>query len=628
MRTDSELSLATDSTKGGTENFSTEKAHRPAVGNWYWVQRDDNEKPWLACAVHIGTNYVKLQGVRYETRMHAKDFAASCKLELNPDDHIQKKVAHHKQEIARLTHEVKELTARLGLSQQAALSDSPSDAVGALAVRSSNDAVGEYKQALVLAQEKTLPELFKEIKNASAALSRWMTAMLIPLEAQADGLEPLIGAVKNRIFNVELYAGLVERVQQFADGKPAPFGEQIHLMQRRAYMDEECLASYEVGGMDFDDIGKFDAWLARPENRDRILPFPRCVIAFKVRCHEKEREAINISDFINIHFQKLADEQTFLYIRNGERLYWLQTALDFGPKLFPDSDVAALGTGVVYSRRHRMDEIISASLYEKILEEEKEAEEFNKTLKGKDAWMRSKRVYPGSDEYEPFTPESVYYDDIEKAIQKQIDEHNRLVLVLQGLLDRSPVFHPHAPVSVWTAEGFSTFKLVYDDSRALNPAVLPNFEAYRDRLNAELADGCVTVGQEEFWERKEAATESKRLDSDWRTKTHYRPEKFRPYGNPGPGKLATVVKYAPRAKTCSYNWVRERRSWNRYRNSDSETLPCSLTVPADSILNVSAYKPGDYKQFFNDPRTRADYLKWTPLLLRAEEYHASLKEKK
>jgi len=35
---------------------------------------------------------------------------------------------------------------------------------------------------------------------------------------------------------------------------------------------------------------------------------------------------------------------------------------------------------------------------------------------------------------------------------------------------------------------------------------------------------------------------------------------------------------------------------------------------------VSAYKPGDYKKFFVDPRTRAQYLKWARMLLAAEDY--------
>jgi hypothetical protein len=44
------------------------------------------------------------------------------------------------------------------------------------------------------------------------------------------------------------------------------------------------------------------------------------------------------------------------------------------------------------------------------------------------------------------------------------------------------------------------------------------------------------------------------------------------------------------------------------------------------LLNVSAYKPGDYKRFFSDPRTRKEYLKWAPLMLAAEDYHAGVLE--
>ena len=47
-----------------------------------------------------------------------------------------------------------------------------------------------------------------------------------------------------------------------------------------------------------------------------------------------------------------------------------------------------------------------------------------------------------------------------------------------------------------------------------------------------------------------------------------------------------------------------------------------LVVPKSRLLHVNAYTPGDFKQFFADPRTRADYLQWAPYLLEAEEYHA------
>jgi len=58
----------------------------------------------------------------------------------------------------------------------------------------------------------------------------------------------------------------------------------------------------------------------------------------------------------------------------------------------------------------------------------------------------------------------------------------------------------------------------------------------------------------------------------------------------------------------------------------SPTLPSKIMVPASELLNVSAYTPGDFHQFFDDPRTRAQYLKWAPLLLEAEEYKAGNRE--
>jgi len=46
----------------------------------------------------------------------------------------------------------------------------------------------------------------------------------------------------------------------------------------------------------------------------------------------------------------------------------------------------------------------------------------------------------------------------------------------------------------------------------------------------------------------------------------------------------------------------------------------TYTCKAVSVINADAYTAGDYRIFFNDPRTRADYLEWAPLLLAAEDY--------
>ncbi len=624
--------VLSESESGPTTKIKSE-LNKPKVGDWFWVQ--DEKKKRLGCAVHIGSNFVKIQGVGYsEWRIHFKDFFSECTYEPNPEVYIGKKTAHYKREIDRLTNEIKELTTTLGLST-AALPEGQS-AVSNLAVRNNDNAVEEYKTALVLAKEKTLPELFKQVEDAADSLATWLGASIIPLKAQADGFKPMIESIQSRIFNVELYAGLVETIELIADGKPASIGEPVHLFQRRAYMDEECLAQYECGGMEFDGIPAFDAWLARPENRDRLLPFPRCLIAFQVRRVSKEREGINLRDFISIITKEQEDKSTFLYMRNGEKMFRLQTAIEFGARLFPDQDAAQVGSEKVYTRMFcdKVDQIISAGAYDQMVKEEDDKiadiEEKKKKIPEKDHFREfGFGVHRESDRYEEFTPESVHYDDIEKYIQKQVEEHNRLVIVLQGIMDRSPVFHPHPKFSLWKEEDFSSaFKLVYDDSRALTPGDRPDFEAFRKSLNESLCDGCVTVGQDDFWELLEGERESEKRENNWRTRSSdYRPKRFRPYGNPGPGWLATVEKYQKRAGKCTYKWERQRQTYDRY-GEKSATIPCSLAVPQSSLLNVNAYKPGSFKQFFNDPRTRADYLVWAPYLLAAEEWHAGNKDGK
>lgn len=97
-----------------------------------------------------------------------------------------------------------------------------------------------------------------------------------------------------------------------------------------------------------------------------------------------------------------------------------------------------------------------------------------------------------------------------------------------------------------------------------------------------------------------------------------RVETYMPYGNPGPGLIAPVKKIGRRGETCQFDWLRTAKS-DRSRRS-SESIPTSFVCPTKLLFNVSAYKAGDYKIFYADPRTRADYLQWAKFLLTAEDY--------
>lgn len=80
--------------------------------------------------------------------------------------------------------------------------------------------------------------------------------------------------------------------------------------------------------------------------------------------------------------------------------------------------------------------------------------------------------------------------------------------------------------------------------------------------------------------------------------------------------------WKPRARKAVFRWDKSARSYYAYDPDDEDNISRKLIVPIDKLFNVSAYKPGDYLQFFVDPRTREQYLKWANCLLAAEEYHA------
>jgi len=76
----------------------------------------------------------------------------------------------------------------------------------------------------------------------------------------------------------------------------------------------------------------------------------------------------------------------------------------------------------------------------------------------------------------------------------------------------------------------------------------------------------------------------------------------------------------PKSRKCLFRWTRDSLRSDWYGNY--KKIKCSVTVPMDELFNVDAYTPGDYHQFYDDPRTREEYLEWAPLLLAAEDYHA------
>ena len=635
------------------------------VGQWYWVKdkRDsynadflNSNDEMLMCVTSLGTNYAAFKapggGTSYYTdRVHFNEFPEKCRREYDWESILSSRVAECRAHTKQLMLEVKEVTARLGVGQRTQL-EAGGNASTALVAVSGAENVEEYKAALIKAEKEKLPALFKEIKESNELMAAWMKAEAIPLEAQASGMQDVVGHIHDRIFNVEIYAGLTEHEVLVRDGEPAPIGTKLRVMQRRHYMDEECLLNYRHGGMDFESIEGFDKWIAEEENMKRILPFERCMVAFRIRRNVKYRKGPDLHAYIKFWYEQ-NDKLTYMYVRNGEKLYRMSTALDFGDKIFPDTrefDPEAL---MVHSRGGRISSFMSLGDYEerkkREIETRKDHERIRKLHKewcdaNKDendridydnmpeelkkygtihCWRSNKFDF---ENYEPFSKENVYYDDMNKKLNDQLKEYNRISLVIQGLFDRSQVLHPHPPVQLWDMASFNqNIELVYDQDKALAPGEKPDIKAYIAKCNEHFKVGSMSIGQEDIWELKEGEKECARMDRSWRRSSRdYRPERCRPYGNPGPGYIGEVKKLTRTGK-ATFIWNRKRQTDGYIRGKGyqyvGDPIETKITVHVDELFCVDGYKPGDYKQFFEDPRTRAEYLEWAPMLLAAEEYH-------
>lgn len=590
------------------------------TGQWYWVKDDETE--WFGCVVDIGSNYARLKGPisrsrYYSTRIHFRGFEKFCRLEENPNAVIDGKVKYFESKMRAGMKEMKQITSTLNLTGRKTPDASADANSGELMVISGTKDIDIYRNDLEKAR-KRIPEIKKEIKEHAEKMTAWMKAKTFPLWSQMDDTKEVISKINNKIFSISLYAGIQEDIVQILEGEPATEDDKLHLMQRRLYMDEECLLDYDIGGMEYRDIREFDAWIARERNFKRILPFQKSMAAFRVRHFEKPRKSYSLYDaLINIRLAE-ADKFTFFYIRNGDNLFRMNTEIEFDEMIFPDENMNLSEPMMIRIHWREAEGLISKREYdarkeiaEKKFEEEKRKHAEAERKAGKKLRKPAICHYDSilRDKCEPFDPSSIYYDDMIKKIGRQADYYNRIVLIIQGLFDRSNVLSPHRPVRTWEDESFrNSIKLVYDASNVLyRERYMPDFEAYRDKCNASMKTGSMSAGQREWWYKKSGDKKKGAFYTGWRT------------DNPGPDKVMRIDRYIRTGK-AEFLW--ERTSDQGYYHFERKTIQCKITVPKKYLLNVDAYKPGDYKQFYRDPRTREHYLQWAPLLISAEEWQA------
>ena len=559
------------------------------VGDWFWVTDEDEDEDGnvttdrdlycdLYCVAEIGSNYFEFKsratsGGEWSFRLHFDNFVDQCEREENWKAVFEERARTAQKQIKEKTQElVKAGQALCLLAQESQPQDGPqSDSFLPAVVTQSPD---KYKTDLVKFRDDKMPAIQDEIKELNQHYSAAVGNMAYRELCKLHSLKSALAGVEDKIFVVELYCGIEEQIHHILEGKPASLNESIVLRQQMLYMDEETLFDYRKGGMDHGDLNEFDEWVVRPENLERILPEPKSLVAFRVRRGKKNYgRAETFLDAWTHAGWSVEDMKTYLLIRNGGNVYRIATAIDFSPRLIPFKN----------------------EIGEK------------QFIKERSVWGDRKNKKP-----EFVTSDSVHYDDHVKKQDKLMRQYNRIIVLVQGLLDRSMVFHPHPSIKLHLDEHMvKYFTLLRDEEMGLpNKAI--SMENYTKQVNSKIKFGDYVWSD---WVPDNVNRYDYKYLAGWERDIIDRPN-FAKVTSIRRDKSEVRITWG--IEYCKYKYDWRGRRGSRYNYEDA-VRNRHLWVPLDKVFNLNGYEQDDYKMFLCDRTLKGEYLKWAPQLLTAED---------
>lgn len=420
-----------------------------------------------------------------------------------------------------------------------------------------------------------------ELERQRAELEADFRRRQAELEATIAPLKAELAKVEEVAWTIDLYLGRDEQIELLVDGTPAPADTPITIRQSVLFADEESLVNVDAGGLDFRQMGVFLDWLTSdPARIDQLLPEPKGVIA--VMPSRQHR------DYGDSWFNNKADQankQAHWLIRNGERLYLLVTdpELRVGDRIIPSQD-EFLG---YFSRLERG---VRVSLEP-----------------GSAAWVKA-----------------------EETADKRRRHFMRLMLVLQGILDRSVALHP-LPTS-----GVSLLSMADQDSgkivllRELDNALVdgrPTFKQWRRDLMERLRPGMrviVAASHPDFQdlrntEKHQRWNGHRRITPETASHPPARPLVVRKRPD---GRLS--VAYPRTDKIDRKAWVpdpdRPGWGWNRWVEETPKTpASCWFRLDDEFVLPFDLASVADLEYYLSSRAGRRDYLGMVPVIRTALE---------
>lgn len=359
------------------------------------------------------------------------------------DEDLSTEIATVAAELAQLSRSAKEL-----INQQTISSSSSTalELAGGIEVAHNAKARLAHMNSEVAHRRSEIEAKKQQLRDLMDRQAQLALDVLAPLQKLAKQLA-------DGIWSVNLYLGKDEEITTLIQGSPAPADTPIVLRQLVLAMDQECAVAASEGGIDAVSMGGFDDWLREdPAHLDQVAPEQRCIVALVPRYGAKEYRDPGVSDSV-----AMANRQTYILIRNGQRVWRLCPDMVVGSKLVPARD------------------------------------EFTKMFQ-KSKYNFEDREYKVSD----IKPGGA---DWERAVEQADNQHRhymRVALTLQGILDRTAMMHPLpvASVNLLQPESYDSghVLIVTDAELSLGDGQL-RFRDWQRESNARLRPGMRIVGQ-------------------------------------------------------------------------------------------------------------------------------------
>ena len=193
---------------------------------------------------------------------------------------------------------------------------------------------------------EALLESSERIKNKMEEAQLVAKCMIEERKAQLDAMlhdmNGYLAKVNEKVANLvkiitvlNLYTGATVDIHHIAEGDPAPKDEPLSMRQRILFMDEELCVHLDHEA-DYNDVPAFFEWLKQKDNRDIIVPEKRCVVCLKPKRYDMDyRSGDPEYDRVRNRWNK----HTFVVLRNGDNLYWLESDdLEVWKWAFPHDD--------------------------------------------------------------------------------------------------------------------------------------------------------------------------------------------------------------------------------------------------------------------------------------------------